>query len=104
MKIQEKDGTIVDVFAIYWLESETLFLGLPKNYGGLLAYKARNVQVIDDHLYGAFNYFSTHINGIYHWSLIKEALLDDIIERDEVAYNRFLEILKAEGQVDPDFC
>jgi len=29
MKIKEKDGTIVDVFAIYWLEDETLFLGLP---------------------------------------------------------------------------
>ncbi|SNY66521.1 hypothetical protein [Enterobacter sp. CC120223-11] len=104
MKIQENDGTIVDVFAIYWLGSETLFLGLPKNYGGLIAYKEKNVQVIDSTLHGAFEYFSTHINGIYHWALIKEKLLDDILERDDVAYNRFLEILKAEGHIDPDFC
>jgi hypothetical protein len=104
MKVQEKDGTIVDVFAIYWLENETLFLGLPKNYGGLISYKEKNVHVIDSTLHGEFKYFSTHINGIYHWALIKEALLDDIIERDEVAYNRFVEILKAEGRIDPDFC
>ncbi|WP_202308631.1 hypothetical protein [Dryocola clanedunensis] len=103
MKIKEKDGTILDVFAIYWLGNETLFLGLPKNYGGLLAYNAKKVQVIDPALHGAFNYFSTHINGIYHWALIKEKLLDDILERDDVAYNRFLEILKAEGQIDQDF-
>jgi hypothetical protein len=30
-------------------------------------------------------------------------LLDDLLELDEVAYKRFLEILKAEGLVDPDF-
>lgn len=103
MKIKEKDGTILDVFAIYWLENETLFLGLPKNYGGLLAYKEKNVQIIDSALYGTFEYFSTHINGIYHWALIKEKLLDDILERDDVAYNRFLEILKEEGHIEQDF-
>lgn len=103
MKIKELDGTVVDVFAIYWLGKDTLFLGLPKNYGGLLAYDSKNVEIIDPSLHGTFEYFSTHINGIYHWFLIKEKLLDDILERDDVAYNRFLEILKAEGQIDPDF-
>lgn len=103
MKIKEFDGTVVDVFAIYWLGNETLFLGFPKSYGGLLAYNSRNVEIADTTLHGEFEYFSTHINGIYHWALIKESLLDDILERDEEAYKRFLEIVKAEGLVDSDF-
>lgn len=103
MKIKELDGTFVDVFAVYWLKNETLFLGIPKNYGGLLAYDSKSVTVIDSSLHGTFEYFATHINGIYHWALIKEALLDDLIERDEDAYNRFLKIIKQEGLVEPDF-
>ncbi|MDJ0023005.1 hypothetical protein [Pantoea eucrina] len=103
MKIKEFDGTVVDIFAIYWLGKDTLFLGLPKNYGGLLAYDSKNVEIIDSSLNGTLEYFSNNINGIYHWSLIKEKLLDDILERDDVAYNRFLEILKTEGQIDPEF-
>jgi hypothetical protein len=46
MKIKEKDGTILDVFAIYWLGNENLFLGLPKNYGGLLAYNAKTFRLL----------------------------------------------------------
>lgn len=46
MKVQENDGTIVDVFAIYWLGSETLFLGLPKNYGGLIAYREKMFKLL----------------------------------------------------------
>ncbi|XKM14516.1 hypothetical protein RCS94_04900 [Orbaceae bacterium ac157xtp] len=103
MKIKELDGTIVDIFAVYWLNSETLFLGLPRNYGGLLAYDSKNITIIDSALHGNFEYFSTHINGIYHWALIKERLLDDLLERDEEAYNSFLKIIKSENLVDLDF-
>lgn len=103
MKIKEFDGTIVDIFAIYWFSDETYFYGLPKNYGGLIAYRASQVSVIDPEINFTGVYFENNAKSIQHWALIKEALLDDIIERDEVAYNRFLEILKAEGQIDPDF-
>lgn len=103
MKIKERDGTVINVFAIYWLRDETLFLGFPKSYGGLLAYNSRSVEIVDSTLHGKFEYFSNHINGLYHWALIKEFLLDDILERDETAYKRFLEVLKTEGLVDQDF-
>lgn len=103
MKIKERDGTVINVFAIYWLRDETLFLGFPKNYGGLLSYNSKNVEIVDSTLHGKFEYFSTHINGLYHWALIKESLLDDILERDETAHKRFLKVLKKEDLVDPDF-
>ncbi|AUQ41944.1 hypothetical protein ACW6B4_001041 [Yersinia ruckeri] len=104
MKIKESDGTIINVFAIYWFGDETYFYGLPKNYGGLLAYRASQVSIVDPEISFSAIYFENNAKSIQHWALIKEKLLDDILERDEVAYKRFLEILKAEGQIDPDFC
>ncbi|MFP2469247.1 hypothetical protein ACLEUK_14160 [Pseudescherichia vulneris] len=103
MKIKEPDGTIINVFAIYWFGDETYFYGLPKNYGGLLAYRASQVVVIDPEINFNAIYFENNAKSIQHWALIKEKLLDDILERDDVAYKRFLEILKAEGRIDPDF-
>jgi len=94
---------IIDVYAIYWVGKETLFLGMPKNQGGLIAYKAQNVEIIDPDLSGNFIYFNNNCHGIYHSSLIKEKLLDDLLENDDVAYKRFLEILKAEGRIDQNF-
>lgn len=103
MKIKETDGTIVSIFAIYWFGDETYFYGLPKNYGGLLAYRASQVSVIESEI--GFNaiYFENNAKSVQHWALIKEKLLDDILERDDVAYKRFLEILKAEGHIEQDF-
>lgn len=103
MKIQELDGTVVDVFAIYWFGNETYFYGFPRNYGGLRAYKATQVSVVDPSINFNSVYFENNAKSIHHWALIKEALLDDLIERDDDAYKRFLEIIKSEGLVDPDF-
>lgn len=103
MKIKEKDGTVINVFSIYWFDEETYFYGLPKGYGGLLAYRASEVSVIEPEMDFKVMYFENNAKSIHHWALIKERLLDDILERDEDAYKRFLEILKAEGLVDSDF-
>lgn len=100
MKIKEKDGELVDIYSIYWINNKTIFLGLPKNYGGLRAYNAVDVSIIEPNLSGNFTFFE---DGIYHSALIKEQLLDDLLELDETAYHRFLDILKAEGHIDPDF-
>ena len=96
-------GRVVDIFSVYWFGDETYFLGFLKGYGGLLAYRATHVSVIDPKISFETVYFENNARGIHHWALIKEKLLDDIIERDEDAYKRFLEIVKAEGLVDPDF-
>jgi hypothetical protein len=104
MKIQEKDGDIIDIYSIYWVNNKTLFLGFPRNYGGLRSYDLSQVTVIDSTLSGSFIFHQYNkINSICHWALIKEKLLDDILELDEIAYKRFLEILKEEGQIDKDF-
>lgn len=101
MKIK-KDRTekIIDVYAIYWVGGETYFYGFSKGYNGLLAYKASKVNIVDPEISGDFIFFD---DGIFYKPLIEENLLDDLLEYDEAAYNRFLEILKAEGRVEPDF-
>jgi len=77
---------------------------MPKEHGGLIAYESTRVKIVDSTLKGEFEYYSNNgINSICHWALIKENLLDDILERDEKAYKRFLKIIKEEGLVDPDF-
>ncbi|MBK5144465.1 hypothetical protein I2494_12170 [Budviciaceae bacterium BWR-B9] len=104
MKIQEKDGELVDIYSIYWVGNETLFLGFPRGYGGLKAYNLSKVTVVDKDISGEFVFHQfNNMNSICHWALIKERLLDDLLELDETAYKRFLEILKAEGQIDSDF-
>ena len=103
MNNREKSGTVINVFSIYWFGDETYFYGFPKNYGGLIAYRASQVTVIESEMDFKAMYFENNAKSIHHWALIKEKLLDDILERDEDAYKRFLEIVKAEGLVDPDF-
>lgn len=103
MKIKDRrdpSGRIVDIYSVYWMNNKTIFLGLPGNYGGLQAYDQANIIIIDPEFVGNYIFYD---DGIYHWALIKEKLLDDLLELDETAYNRFLEILKAEGQIEPEF-
>lgn len=101
MKIKnEKSEKIIDVYAIYWVGGETYFYGFSKGYNGLLAYKASKVNIVDPEMSGDFIFFD---DGVFYKPLIEEKLLDNLLEYDETAYKRFLEILKAEGRIDPDF-
>jgi hypothetical protein len=112
MKIRTERGNVIDIMGIYWVLSvdhsctETILLGLPKKSGGLVPYRitgklAEKIEFIDPSVPEGFIYYHS---GIYHKALIEENLLDDLREYDETAYSRFLEILKAEGRIDPDFC
>lgn len=99
MKIKENDGTLLDVYAIYWIKGKTYFYGLVKDYG-LSAFNADKVDVVDPTISGDFIFFE---NGIFFKPLIAARILDDLIEGDPETYKRFIEILKAEGQIVPDF-
>lgn len=105
MKIKDSYGEIINVFGIYWFsDGDTLFSGLPRNYGGLSAYSSDEVVVVDNSINFRTLYLKTeNAKGLYHWALIQERLLDDIIELDTTAFNRFLNIIKSEGLVAPDF-
>lgn len=105
MRIKESDGELIDVFAIYWINNKPLCLGLPKGYGGLSVYDLSEVNVVEPTLNGELVYFQNDGSGsgVYHWALINESLLDDLLELDETAYKRFLDILKSEGQLDDCF-
>lgn len=100
MKIRDHYENI-KVYAIYWMNSKTYFYGMSKGYDGLLSYDSSEVQIVDPILSGNFIYLE---DGIFYKPLIDENLLDDLIEGLPDAYNRFLDILKAEGRIDPDFC
>ncbi|ASN16082.1 hypothetical protein V462_00350 [Pantoea ananatis 15320] len=99
MKIKEHDGTLIDVYAIYWMKGKTYFYGLIKEYG-LSVFNSDKVEVIDPTMSGDFIFFE---DGIFFKPLIAEGILDDLVEGDLETYRRFIEILKAEGRVEPDF-
>lgn len=99
MKIKENDGTLIDVYAIYWIKGKTYFYGLVKNYG-LSVFNADKVGIFDPTISGDFIFFE---DGIFFKPLITERILDDLVEGDPETYKRFIEILKAEGQTVPDF-
>ena len=109
MKIKKEYGNIEYVFGIYWnTYGGTNLLSLSKGNGGLttcslIGKNKDKVEIIEPTINWRAIYFHNTGYGIYHWALIEENLLDDIREYDEDAYNRFLEIIKSEGLVDPDF-
>ena len=114
MKIQEYGGDeIINVFAIYWYSNgKTSCYGLPRNHGALRAYDFSELEIIDPKLSGRYTFHSnSSFKGLFHHALVEESLFNDLLEYDkdaykrfdENAYNRFLEIIKAEGLVSADF-
>lgn len=99
MKIKENDGTLIDVYAIYWIKGKTYFYGLVKDYG-LSVFNADTVGVVDPTMSGDFVFFD---DGVFFKPLIAEKMLDDLVEGDPEAYKCFIEILKAEGRIAADF-
>lgn len=94
MKIKLKNpDELVEIFAVYWSEKRTYFYGMPEGYGGLLAYDATEVEVVDPMLSGNFVFLDGDIKGIFLSALIEEKLLDGLLELNQSAYKRFLEIL-----------
>ncbi|MCX8713360.1 hypothetical protein J3U57_12655 [Gilliamella sp. B3464] len=105
MKIETKSGEIINVFATYWIKNETYFYGIPFDYGGLIAYRDTEIVIVEPKLNFNTIFFKGQTNGygIFHWALIEKNLLDDLLELDQNAYKYFLEIIKSENLVEPDF-
>ncbi|CUU25923.1 hypothetical protein EM595_p0223 (plasmid) [Duffyella gerundensis] len=105
MRIKEKDGALIDVYAVYWINGKLYFYGLIKDYG-LSAFDVDEVKVVDSSMSGEFIFFE---DGVFFKPLIAEGLLDDLIEEDLESYRRFIEILKEKEKekekekIDPDF-
>ena len=88
----------IRVYGIYWFGDETLVYGTGKSSYGLLAYRLDDCTIVDPDLSDRFVYFK---RGLFHHSLIEQNLLDDVVEHNGDACNRFIEILKDEGII-PD--
>lgn len=104
MKIKDESSDYVNVFGIYQVNGDTYFYGMPRGYKGLLSYRSKNVEVVNNEIIGRWVYFKNNCIGLYHWALIEGELLDDLLELDDIAYQKFLKILKLEGQVGEKFC
>lgn len=112
MKVREKQyGKIDNIFAIYWgvginagVDGRyTNFLGLPEGHGGLLSYNISEVDIMDDSLNGEWMYFSNeNIQGIFYAPLIREGLLEGLIDHDSIAYQKFVQIAKKDGLLECD--
>ncbi|MGL4207813.1 MAG: hypothetical protein ACRCTY_00345 [Candidatus Adiutrix sp.] len=103
MKIKESNGSLVDVFAVHWHEDKTSLFGLPEKYGGLAAYKDKEVRVIDPGMKFRGIILQGKGYGFYHWALIEKGLFSALLELDKIAYEQFLTIIKQEGLVDKSF-
>jgi len=95
MKIRTKNGFSIDVYAVYWHDSKTLFLGMSAVSKGLTSYDLDDVEVIDSQLGSDYLFYRNRLNGIYHRVLIEYHLLDDLLENDEAAYVRFMELIES---------
>jgi len=94
LKVKTRSGAIVDVYAVYWgWQDKTYFYGLPDGYGGLLAYDASDVEVVDAEIGENFVFVQREFRGFFHPALVDEAFLADLLELDGDAYKRFLRIL-----------
>lgn len=104
MKILDKQGEIVDIFGVYWnvQSQETYFFGLTSEHTGSFAYCANEVEVIEPNINFKFIYadFNNGFKGLYHWALVQDKLLDELIDGDLLVRQRFLEIVRAENIID----
>jgi hypothetical protein len=60
-------------------------------------FRAKDVTIVDPYLSGEFVFFGNNYKGIYYKPLIEERLLDNLHEHDAKAFERFLEIIKEDG-------
>ena len=99
MKIMEKDGSMINVFGIYWQNNETYFSGFDKSYEGLTSFSLNEVEIIDSKMNFKTVFLTNHMSGVFHWALIEENLLDALIDHDPIAVERFLQIIKNENLI-----
>uniref|UniRef100_UPI001F131EE5 hypothetical protein n=1 Tax=Alcaligenes xylosoxydans xylosoxydans TaxID=85698 RepID=UPI001F131EE5 len=89
------------------LQGGPLFRGqtsLQAGHGGLQAYRLEEVTIVEREMNFKTVFFSNgSAHGVNHWALIQEGLLDDLLELDKVAYERFITILKSERVLSDGF-
>nr|WP_243753588.1 hypothetical protein [Pseudomonas koreensis] len=85
----------VQVFGIYWIESERFYWVIPYDgYGGLMSLSDREVNVVDSSLSNDLILCKDGEGGdmILHWAA--EDLIEELVERDPKAMAEFLERMK----------
>lgn len=99
MKIKEfTSGQTFTVYGIYWHDNKTYFYCFPKNSFGISSFSEAEVQITDRTIERDFEYIRTdeHISGFFHKHLLREQLMDRLLEHDPVAYNKFVSLIGKE--------
>ncbi len=99
MKITEKiSGQSFTVYAIYWARDKTYFYYFPARSGGLSSIAEDEMEITDPTIGNDFEYVRTGeiFSGFFHKYLIREKLLDDLLDHDPVAYKKFVSLLGRE--------
>lgn len=102
MKIRDEYGDIIDIFGIYWDSSngKTYFLGLTPTHTGRFSYSLDEVTIIDSTIKFRTNFLPGSLNAIYHWALIENNLLDELIDCNLEVREQFLKIVRSEALID----
>jgi hypothetical protein len=96
MKVLDKvSGQLFEVYGIYWHEGKTYFYCFPKNSLGISSYGQDEVDVVDKVVGADFEYHlgSDGIPGLIHKHLLRDQLLDALLEHDPDAFRKFVSLL-----------
>lgn len=97
MKIRLKQYPVeLTVYAIYWRQdSPTIFSGFPEGSYGLTGFQQEQFEILDPTIDSDFVFRVTGngMNGIFHKHVLTDNLLDDLVDHDQAAYEKFSALL-----------
>jgi hypothetical protein len=99
MKIRENTSEqIFIVYGVYWHGNKTYFYCFPRNSVGISSFDEDEIEIVDRTIDSDFEYVRTdeRISGIFHKSLLKDQLMDGLLEHDPTAYNKFVSLIGKE--------
>lgn len=105
MKVKTKYNAEHDIYGIYYGNIGIIFYGIYKgNYHGLSTLDPSKVEIMSSEISENFMFFKNdNLVGVFHSALIEEELLDDLIDADAMVYEKFLNILKEQKEIEPYF-
>lgn len=95
---EKKYSSLLNVYGIYWHNDKTYFYCFPKGSFGLSSYGEDEVDIVDRVIESDFVYVNlTHgMHGVFNKKLIDNNLLDQLIDHDRDAYEKFCYLLGKE--------
>ena len=93
--IKNSTGENLRVYGIYTSNKGPILCVSPKDYYGILVVGIKDVVVVDNNIDSDFVFFMFESGefGVFCKLLIQENILDDLLELEPSAYQRFVDYL-----------